>query len=343
MDPNGFLQQYNASLEARIQEIQKNMDEEDGDEGRDRSRSPRRTGVVPDGTIPGTTLVPTMPTMPTMPGDATATAAQSSAAIGGHAVMPAVMPGMQAMPGTQAMPGMQAMPGCMGMMPMGTMGDMSGMRAPMPMGVCMVPMGSMGSMGCMMPMGAMGGQAMMMPMGGMMPGMNGMMMGMPQMAAPMGAMNPMMVGMEAPQGSEQEQAQQEKAISNAMRVIKAGAGKSVELDDSRPATLPPTNPQSLAYRPSNTEFVPGVTDRRHEGKLRLFIDGAGYGYGFITCPALKKRYPDKDIFLHAHQKGPFQQGDDVTFNVFVNFRGNPQATDLRRLKKKAPGEAADDD
>mmetsp|Transcript_100517 Transcript_100517/g.177054 ORF Transcript_100517/g.177054 Transcript_100517/m.177054 type:complete len:297 (-) Transcript_100517:82-972(-) len=241
---------------------------------------------------------------------------QGYGGVGGQPVvqtLPGATPAGQAM--MQGQGNMSCMP--MVMMPMGVVGGGMGMG--------------------MMPMGGM-----MMPMAGMMGCMNGMVMG-GNMAAMTGAMgNPMMgsmmVGMDQTQAADQQQAQ---ALDKAMKVIKAGGSKkAADLDDGRrgQSNLPPSNPASLVYRPKS-EFIAGVTDRRHQGRIALFIEGEGYNYGYIECPALKKRYPQKDIFLHGNQKANFRQGDEVSFFVFVNYRGFPQATDLGKPRRQEDVEA----
>merc|ERR1719162_1223693 len=144
----------------------------------------------------------------------------------------------------------------------------------------------MGMMG-MMPMMGMGG------MGNMMPGM----VGLPTR------------GGGAPGG----QKGQEQAYESAMAVIRAGpaAGSSERerafdsADDLGGTILPRSNPLNPAYRPPDSEPMLGVTDRRFEGKISLFIEDQGYG--FIKA----ERFPDKDVFLHRNQKGRFVQGDTV--------------------------------
>merc|ERR1719167_421493 len=100
-----------------------------------------------------------------------------------------------------------------------------------------------------------------------------------------------------------------------------------------------SNVLHLAYRPPHAELVLGITDRRFEGTIRSFSDKEGYG--FLRCADfeqawLAKGLPKNDVFLHRNQKGPFDQGDFVSFAVFLNFRGKPQATDLRVASGKPP-------
>lgn len=124
----------------------------------------------------------------------------------------------------------------------------------------------------------------------------------------------------------------ENHYASAMATIKAGAAPlGMEESVSRNG-VPRTDPLHLAYKPPNTDSIPGLTDRRFDGKIRLFIEKEGYGYGFIKCNELAERFPTQDVFLHRNQRGSFNQGDRVTFTLFVNYRGKPQATDLRKPK-----------
>mmetsp|Transcript_24211 Transcript_24211/g.63776 ORF Transcript_24211/g.63776 Transcript_24211/m.63776 type:complete len:233 (-) Transcript_24211:395-1093(-) len=232
----------------------------------------------------------------------------------------------------------------MGMqMGMPSMCGMAGGSMPM-MGFQMMPacMGMMGGMGGMMPMAAMGNR------------MQAMMMATQQQDSSCTSWgNPMQAMMMAAQQQEQQQQmqqlqrqQQQKEHSRAMAVIKAGAISSAADDDSIGAGGAPsvsrTNINHPAYRPPNTEPVPGVTDKRWEGYIRLFIEDHLHGYGFIKCEELRKKFPDKDVFLHRNQRNGFNQGDTVNFGVFMNFRGMPQATDLRKPRPKTE-QGNDDD
>merc|ERR1711920_163986 len=86
------------------------------------------------------------------------------------------------------------------------------------------------------------------------------------------------------------------------------------------------------------------TDQRWEGSIKAWFDDKGYG--FIESPDLKKKYPDADVFLHAGQRQEFKKGAWVTFGVFMNNRGKPQATELKKyrftVKKDAPAEPSKD-
>ncbi|CAE7818405.1 unnamed protein product [Symbiodinium sp. CCMP2456] len=75
--------------------------------------------------------------------------------------------------------------------------------------------------------------------------------------------------------------------------------------------------------------VPGLTDRRYEGVIATYR--ADKGFGFIRCSELRQKFPEKDVFLHGKQLGAFKEGDAVSFAIFLNRDGKPQATDLTYL------------
>merc|ERR1719362_2336588 len=211
---------------------------------------------------------------------------------------------------------------------------MAGMNPMMAMMAGMNPM--MAGMNPMMAMG-MGGMPAMGSMG--MPGMGGCMGNMGGMSG-MGGMGVMpnmaMMGMGTDQGQMQAQQESAQAYAKAMAVIKAGAAKPSEEEEALGAagvgtSVPKTDPTHHAYWPANTDIFPGITDRRWQGTIRLFIEDKLHGYGFIKCDELRAKFPDKDkdVFLHRNQRKGFKQGDVVNFAVFMNFKANPQATDLR--------------
>jgi len=106
------------------------------------------------------------------------------------------------------------------------------------------------------------------------------------------------------------------------------ASKLDEDDDVPPG--PSSNINHPNYRPPDVEPIPGVTDRRWEGRIKMWFEDKGYG--FISNEELQKRFKDLDVFLHQNQKRHFRRGDLVTFSVYPNYRGQPQATELRRAK-----------
>lgn len=247
------------------------------------------------------------------------------------------MPGMSGMP--MMMAGMGAM-GCMGTMsPMGALGGvmpfgaMGGMGT-MPMcnmggcamGGCAMGGCAMGGMGGMMPMGHMGMMGGMMPASGMVPG------GSASGATPStGA-----VGMESLQKmmKDQESAFM-KSASSTLRAAAAGQARPAPSGEgSAPSSdgISRSNPMHRAYQPPDTEIILGITDKRFEGNIRMFLDEVGYG--FVKSAEFEKVWEatgkqKNDVFIHRYQKGPFNVGDRVTFRVYLNFKGKPQGTDLR--------------
>jgi len=108
-----------------------------------------------------------------------------------------------------------------------------------------------------------------------------------------------------------------------------------EDEDVRPG--PSSNSAHPNYRPPEMKHVPGVTDSRFEGRLKLWFEDKGYG--FIECEDLKKVYTDIDVFLHENQRRHFNRGDWLSFSVFLNYRGKPQGTELRKRRDPNPGDA----
>ncbi|CAE7915065.1 unnamed protein product, partial [Symbiodinium sp. KB8] len=120
------------------------------------------------------------------------------------------------------------------------------------------------------------------------------------------------------------------------------------------------------YRPPDMEVVPGLTDRRFVGVMYLWFEDKGFG--FIECPDITKKFGqdaleedesksllkagaggsakvvklDEPIslywFLHRTQRKNFKRGQYVSFSVYLNYRGKPQATELRKAEKPKPDE-----
>jgi len=179
----------------------------------------------------------------------------------------------------------------------------------------------------------------------MMMGMMGMMMG--PMASPMtGAMGmmggPMAMTMmgslsgvadETPEEMQHRLGQQ--VMTNTMRALRnreaADNGDEVDEDGADDVTPgPSSNVQHPNYRPPDMEHIPGLTDRRFEGVVTTWNEQRAYG--FVECKDIREKYPNGDVFLHANQRRNFKRGDHVSFNVFLNFKGRPQATELRRRR-----------
>eukprot|EP00435_Cladocopium_sp_Y103_P044579 s200_g12.t1 len=87
--------------------------------------------------------------------------------------------------------------------------------------------------------------------------------------------------------------------------------------------------------------VAGLTDRRFEGQIVKYL--MDKGFGFIRCQELRQRFPDRDIFVHQKQLGNFKEGENVSFGVFLNRDGKPQATELAYLNGSGGQQPAQQD
>ncbi|CAE7595531.1 unnamed protein product [Symbiodinium natans] len=77
-----------------------------------------------------------------------------------------------------------------------------------------------------------------------------------------------------------------------------------------PNYRPPDAEQTLA----SLELIPGITDKRFEGKIRLWWDSKGHG--LIECEEVRLKFPGQDgVFLHDSQRRHFKKGDEITFAV----------------------------
>lgn len=171
-----------------------------------------------------------------------------------------------------------------------------------------------------------------------------------QMLTQMGAMQQFMMGQQqafanamrmsgtgdggcpAPMLGDPEEAQRQmgrQAYASAVAAMNRREAPQIEAEEEAPSG-PSSSVHHPNYRPPDAEPLLGVTDRRFEGKLKLWFEDKGYG--FIECPGLKHKFPDVDVFLHQNQKRHFAKNEPITFSVFMNFRGKPQATELRRAK-----------
>merc|ERR1712083_480090 len=113
-----------------------------------------------------------------------------------------------------------------------------------------------------------------------------------------------------------------------MNPVGQGAKKEEpEMEDPGP---PSSNMDSPNYRPENMEHIPGLTDRRYCGAMKDWFDDKGFG--FVECGELKQKFPTTDVFLHENQRKNYVKGDWVWFNIFLNFRGKPQATALTKWR-----------
>mmetsp|Transcript_96977 Transcript_96977/g.217305 ORF Transcript_96977/g.217305 Transcript_96977/m.217305 type:complete len:266 (-) Transcript_96977:39-836(-) len=81
----------------------------------------------------------------------------------------------------------------------------------------------------------------------------------------------------------------------------------------------------VSRAPVSCTEMPGITDRRFMGRIVSYKEDEGYG--FISCPDLYPRF-QRDVFLHKYQIGKFGVDSFVSFGVFLNKNGHPQAKDL---------------
>eukprot|EP00439_Symbiodinium_sp_Y106_P081721 s531_g20.t2 len=98
------------------------------------------------------------------------------------------------------------------------------------------------------------------------------------------------------------------------------ASKLDEDDDVPPG--PSSNINHPNYRPPDVEPIPGVTDRRWEGRIKMWFEDKGYG--FISNEELKKRFKDLDVFLHQNQKRENRSGSkrSSVFHCSTRFLSN---------------------
>jgi len=153
------------------------------------------------------------------------------------------------------------------------------------------------------------------------------------MMAPMACMQQMMLSGQQADLEEASRQMGKQAYDNA---VNASRRRAAQVDDSEDEAAPLGQSSDVShpnYRPAEMEAIPGVTDRRFEGKLKLWFEEKGYG--FMESEDLRKIYPDVDVFLHQNQKRHFEKNDSITFNIFMNFRGRPQGTELRRSKARS--------
>lgn len=87
---------------------------------------------------------------------------------------------------------------------------------------------------------------------------------------------------------------------------------------------PSSAPQIMSGDPSSDPHA----GKRYQGVI-LSYDQAK-GFGFIQCPEIHAIY-GKDVFLHSFRIGNHKPGDQVSFNIYLNRQGQPQAKDLLDL------------
>jgi len=123
---------------------------------------------------------------------------------------------------------------------------------------------------------------------------------------------------------------QETAASTERKSRAKGADDSSGDEDDDLSKGTSNNVNHPHYRPPDMEQQLGLTDRRFEGYVHRWFEDQGFG--FVHCEELTKKF-GSDAFLHRTQKKHFARGEFVTFAVFMNYRGKPQATELRKCNK----------
>ena len=89
--------------------------------------------------------------------------------------------------------------------------------------------------------------------------------------------------------------------------------------------------------PSPVAAVPfQATEDRWMGRIKRYQDGPMGGYGFIDCDDLKLRY-GRDVYIHKHQMAGLQIGDEVSFTIALNSKGEPQARNVIKASEALRG------
>ena len=70
-------------------------------------------------------------------------------------------------------------------------------------------------------------------------------------------------------------------------------------------------------------------EERYIGRIKRYQDGPMGGYGFIDCDEVKSRF-SRDVYIHKNQMIGFQIGDEVSFTIALNNKGEPQARNVMR-------------
>ena len=70
-------------------------------------------------------------------------------------------------------------------------------------------------------------------------------------------------------------------------------------------------------------------EERYIGRIKRYQDGPMGGYGFIDCDEIKTRF-SRDVYIHKNQMVGFQIGDEVSFTIALNNKGEPQARNVMK-------------
>lgn len=103
------------------------------------------------------------------------------------------------------------------------------------------------------------------------------------------------------------------------------------------ATCPPEGPAKSASRAVSSmpakgkalAWLDGSAEPRFTGAIKSYNPASGFG--FVDCAATFAKF-HRDVFLHHSQLGDCELGQQVTFEVALNDRGQPQAKAVRPLE-----------
>eukprot|EP00434_Breviolum_minutum_P003541 symbB.v1.2.003116.t1/scaffold151.1/size297192/15 len=99
-----------------------------------------------------------------------------------------------------------------------------------------------------------------------------------------------------------------------------------ELDTRRALAAALVTLGGLSPRPS------ARTEERLVGRMKRFMDvPGGFPYGFIECEETKLRF-SRDVYVHRKQMEGLQIGDQVSFTLMLNSKGEPQARNVMKLE-----------
>ena len=73
-------------------------------------------------------------------------------------------------------------------------------------------------------------------------------------------------------------------------------------------------------------------EERFTGRVKRFQEAPGGGYGFIDCDEAKVRFT-RDIYIHRNQMVGLQIGDEVSFTITLNNKGEPQARNVMKREE----------
>merc|ERR1712039_424578 len=82
------------------------------------------------------------------------------------------------------------------------------------------------------------------------------------------------------------------------------------------------------------EHIPGVTDVRFQGKIKMIKEDKTYGF-IGNPPELAEKFTKKDVFLYRSEAATFNVGDLVSFGIRLHTDGRPQAKDVELVTPAA--------